>query len=178
MRPHFQRRRGVSLIEMVVAMGLISAILAITSGSLYLLMRAEGTGAKSVSGTMIRSHLARDFRHDVHAARQAQVNNDEADAPQLRLVQPDGAVIQYAPTPEGITRTERRDKTIQRTELYRLSSHAVRFAVTDRIASLTLSLPATTLRPETVPKDDAATQRPVRIEAVIARDLRFQSEGE
>lgn len=64
---------GKSLVEMVVVMGLVSVVLTLSGQMLTSLVRAERNSARWVAESVALSRLAREFRRDVHSAREAEI---------------------------------------------------------------------------------------------------------
>lgn len=98
MRPTISSRRlprGVSLIELLMAMGGVSLVLTSSAMLLHGVMRAQSESRRFFDDERTSARLARQFRADVHAA--AQVGGPAGD----RLVAftlPDGGTIEYRHT--------------------------------------------------------------------------------
>ena len=58
-----------------------SVIMTLTVGTIFVLMRAESSGATALSKSSTLSRLATDFRRDAHAATEARLVPANADEP-------------------------------------------------------------------------------------------------
>lgn len=66
-----KHRRGASLIEMLVAMAMMSAVLLMTGPLFHRMFLADQVSARAALLEITTSRLAIQFRHDVHAAQSA-----------------------------------------------------------------------------------------------------------
>jgi Tfp pilus assembly protein FimT len=169
-------RHGKSLIEMLVVIAAMSVVLGFVAQTLHALMRAERAGTQSLAESLNRSRLARQFRQDVHAARQAERMAAEEDQPeQLRLTRPDQQTILWSVANEGFVRSTRHDETIRSQEHYRTGGRG-RFELSDDGSRIALVIdPPPALSEAATPPRVPANRRPLRIEAATGRDLRFDS---
>lgn len=169
-------RHGKSLVEMLVVITAMSVLLGFVAQTFHTLRRAERASAQSLTQSVNLSRLARQFRHDVHAARQAERATADNQPEQLRLMRPDGTTILWSTTDDSVTRGEQRDGTRTAQERYRVGPARLRFDLSDdgTQAALIVGPPAVTPgipAPPTGPK-------PLRIEAITGRDLRFATAAE
>lgn len=113
------RRRGYSLVEMLVAMSLLGAALASVTFSLYVLLQSE----HSLRGDLIRDRSLTRFttqlRFDAHGAADATVVDQEASR-DLTLVLPDQRTIHYRLGRDRIDREVRLADAVAHRETYRL----------------------------------------------------------
>jgi type II secretory pathway pseudopilin PulG len=171
------RRRGISLIEMIAVMGVGAVMMGVAVTLLYGLLRAEGSGREHLRQSSVLGRLADQFRRDVHAANTVGGVSDGDD--KVRGVSDDqrwqfelapGRTVIYRFQPGTLTRTEQVDAAPQRRESYALPPGT----------TATIRIPADTqpaivsLRIE--PAAEASGQpagRSIQIDAVLARDHRF-----
>ena len=161
-----QRRRGYSLIEMLAVMTMTSAILALATMSIGLIMRSERTGRDSLVATQTAQRIARQFRNDVHAAQTATVTSDKQKQSSLTLKSPGHPAVTWSHVTVGLRRKV--DSTPVQVETYRVSTQAVSFHInpsaTGPQARRLISLMTT---PPTVPTNKATTTWPARITAAL-----------
>lgn len=166
------RRRGASLIEIVMIVGTMSVILGLCGTLLHLLMRLDhaGRGAMADAGTVGR--LARQLRLDVRAADSAKVAaSGKAEAGGLDLTGSGRPAVSYRFEPGRVARVETEGQTVRRRESYVLAQlGTAAFHVDGGRVSLDLPRP-----------DDAAgpASRPgYRVEARLGKDRRLAREKE
>jgi len=168
------RRRGFTLIELIVALSLLAAILPLAGGTVYLLLRAQTASADSLVDAMTLSRFARTFRADVHAAQSAHVDGDGSRLDEQAVFKLDPPrTISYAGEPTGaIVRTVRNGRSIERREEFRLAGTRTRFEVAadGRTVAAVHKPRALTVSGGAVV---TATTSTIRIEAVVGRDRRF-----
>ena len=158
------RRRGYSLVEMLVVMTCLSVLLAISTMLIRTLIRAEASGRREVDEHLGLSRLAEAFRRDVHAAVEAKRTAEKATAG-LDLVGPDGTVRYRLDGDDAVIRS-----LGERRELYRIRrGTAAAFAV-DPLDGRTFA--AMSLRPTSGADSANGPLRPVRIRAELGRDRR------
>lgn len=105
-RPSRHPRRGVSLAELMVAMGGVSVVIASTGMLVHGAMRAQSESRRFFDDERASVRLARRFRADVHASRSVgPAGAGEGTVVSLGL--PGGGVVEYRLAPGG-TRLERR----------------------------------------------------------------------
>ena len=110
------RRRGFSLIEMLVVISVGSVLLGVTVSVFHLLFRMEHTARQYVHQSAVTAQLADRFRRDVHQAVDAAAADD--DAGQLTLSP--GHTIVYQPRPGELVRIERIDGADRHRETFSL----------------------------------------------------------
>ncbi len=134
------KRRGSTLVEVVVTVTVLAAVFATAGRALVLLLQSEGEAVHTLTRHSAVQRLAEDFRSDAHAATAARLLEQHA-AKALTLERPDGSTVVYRSTPDGVVRLVfagqakpggRADETAAAArELYRLSDVAVRFELSD-----------------------------------------------
>jgi len=110
------RRRGKTLIELVVVVSLTSIVLSLAATTLVALYRIERqTRATSSQGQTLCS-LASRLRQDAHAAQQATV------AGGCELALADGRRIRYVAGPQGILREVTRGSAVEHRDTFALAA--------------------------------------------------------
>jgi hypothetical protein len=171
------------LVELTITMTIGGLVLATGIGMLHLMLRTDKTLAESLWRGQTVSQLSEAFRGDVHAARKLtfQPPANEAAAnepvlPTLTLDLSDNHQVKYAVENNTVHRTETQaDNTLQ-TNRFRFSpgteividvESANRPALVVRASNEKVLSPSS--QPVSVPK------RELRIDAVLARDHRFEN---
>lgn len=135
---------GYSLIELVVAIGLIG-VLMIVSGTLFVaLSRSERNAQRSAAAQQTIAHLDRLFRRDVHQARSAAIAQDDRAQAVLTLSLPGDGTVRYAADEGKLTRIAVADGRTHREE-FRIAEGKWQFEVRDRRVELRLTRPADTV---------------------------------
>ncbi len=89
-------RRGVSLIEMVVVISMLTVVIGLVGMTFHLLMRSEKLVSQSFVTERTISRLAIQFRDDVHQSETGVLSNgSESDEPALTLATGSGIQIRY-----------------------------------------------------------------------------------
>jgi hypothetical protein len=114
-------RRAYALIEVVLAISSIAIVLGLCTGLLHVLLRLDRTARDHLVETATIDRLARQFRQDVHAAREARAGADEAGrAANLDLTLAPDHTIVYDARERLLARTEHHGATVARRETYAL----------------------------------------------------------
>ena len=170
-----KRRKGFSLVEVMVAMAVGSVLMAIVVGLLYTLMETDRTSREHLRLRIAAARLADQFRRDAHAAvgltGPPDVAEDGAEVlPVWELELPPDRVVEYRVEGHSLLRTERAGGEVVKREWFGLPPHAV--ASIERSGEQ--GQPIATLRivPDVDPPGTPAW-RPLRIDAVLALDHRF-----
>lgn len=169
------RRAGISLIEMLIVISVMSITLGLAVMTIGFLMRAESGATQAFAASNMLSRLAADFRRDARAAREAEIGADDEPG-ELRLILPEGRTVIYRGNGRSVERLVRQEEKLRQREVYRLGSERIEFQVTEeepRLASLSVT---TRLKAVTNTEGAPAGTRVVRIEAVLGRDRRFERE--
>ena len=118
-----RRRRGISMIEMLVLITAVATALGLCAVTIQLLLRLKADGQSHLNAQVGLERLARQLRSDAHVAREAQVEAAPARdgrAPGLRLaLEPKRGVV-YEPRKQAVLRVESEDGKVVRRELYSL----------------------------------------------------------
>ena len=122
------RQNGFTLIEMVVAISMISVMLTLAGMTFHLILRAEKSVSQSFVTERSISRLAIQFRDDVHRAEAGTINNDsQSSRSELNLDIASGSGIRYAVTTDGLARILVEDGTIVARDDFRLPECHVGF---------------------------------------------------
>ncbi|WP_165227425.1 hypothetical protein [Aquisphaera insulae] len=116
------RRRGITIIEMMVMMSGLAAMLGMCAMMLQLLLRLDADGRTRIDGAVALARLAEQFRNDAHAAASASLVEKE---PGLRLVLgPEHEVLYDCTRDARLGRVERLKGAVVRRETYPLSARS------------------------------------------------------
>lgn len=174
MTPDRIRRRGWSLLELLVVITAASAMLTITAGLVFQMLKVGQSERAAVVAVATLERLAHDLRADARAA------SGPVDLGPDRLMLPmtEGRSVEYILGPREALRTVRRGDKIEHHEPYRWPrGSAARFESTRDgsvpVIALVI-LPPTAASPA---KSSAPTDRGFRIEAIPGRDARLGGGG-
>lgn len=172
------RRRGHSLIEMLVVIGTGGALMGIAVGLLAMLMRLDQDSRDQLRQRTAVHRLADQFRRDVHAADGFAVQSPpgkEGTTPAWQLPLEAGRVVEYRAEPGELLRTEREGDQVLRRESFRLpAGAAVSIDLAGEAAPDIVSLRIA--RDDNQPPD--STWRGLRVDAALAKDRRFVKPNE
>lgn len=169
--------RGVSLVELMVAMAGVSVVVTTTAMVIHGAMRAQTASRRFFDDERTSVRLARAFRADAHAATGTA---DPARGAIVTFTLPGGRSIDYR-RPEGSDRIERREHAVDGTIVGPREDFqfGVAFAAAATVADdvVRLSLGADDEQGRTA-SPGAANSRPpaLAIEARLGRDLRFATQ--
>ena len=154
------RRRGKTLVEMLVLISVLTIILGLVATSLVVLFKTDRQVRRDLEQVTALARLSSKFRADAHAAASCQV----ADSCDLAL--PDGRVVRYAAGPQCITREVRRGDAVEHRDAFLLPATATaKFELPDelqgRLVRLSISAAADSDRPY------LTAVRPATIEAAV-----------
>lgn len=171
------RRRGISLIEMMIVIGASSMVLLAGVGLLHRLMRSERVAAESLVHATNHARLSAQFRDDVHAATAATARGEPGADHILQLAAGDAAQITYSQQDRTLIRTETRQTQPTRHDQFHLPDDVrVRFAVSDASPQKIAELTWERVQADSATKTATTHRRlnPLRIEAIVGKDHRFQ----
>jgi len=183
--------RGISLIELLMAMGGVSLVITSSAMLLHGVMRAQSESRRFFDDERTSARLARVFRADVHAAAQvdAQVDAQVAAPAGERLVAftlPDGGTIEYRHTADH-RQIQRRllapgnEAPVAREDYSLAGPCAAVVTVVQRQIHLELGAegadgalaPPGVVRPPRTPAEAKRKPPALVVEADLGRDLRF-----
>ncbi|MFH1921621.1 MAG: type II secretion system protein [Planctomycetota bacterium] len=167
------RRRGHSLIELLVVIGTGGALMGIAVGLLSMLLRVDQHSRDQMRERTEIHRLADQFRRDVHAADGFTVQSPpgaENAAPAWQLPLGAGHVVQYQAEPGELLRTEREGDQVLRQESFFLpAGTTVSIDLAGEAAPGIVSL--------RIPRDGnqppGSTWRGLSVDAALAKDRRF-----
>lgn len=163
------RRRGKTLIEMMIVISIASVAIALATKTIAHLMRSDAQGRRALVAGMNGNRFARRFRRDVHAAASAELVQRDNNTI-LKLTQLDGTVNEYRPRADGVdVVTLRNEKTTAR-ESFALSGTG-EFKV-EPGSPMSVVFTQTT-RPDHSAAGSTVGVKTRRIQAIRGKDLRF-----
>ncbi|QDT46355.1 hypothetical protein Pan258_03730 [Symmachiella dynata] len=172
------RRRGISLIEMIVVIGASSIILMVGAGMLHTLMRSERVATESLVHATNHARLAEQFRDDIHAATTATIQGEPGADYALQITTPNAAEIAYSQQGRLLVRKETVAKQPPRHEQFQLPADVrIRFAIDESGPQKIADLSWNFADDDTTTNAERAARpplNPLKIEAVIGKDHRFQ----
>ena len=189
------KRRGISLMELMVVMSAASAIITTSALVLHKMMRVQEQTRYFFENERAVERLARQFRRDVHDADDVEIENagadvdaQNSDAPSgepsgeslLSLTTSDGRSIEYARTAFGVVRSERRGEGPLAREEFALAA-AARLTIDEQSTPQSLTLTIASNAADFIPRlgEPAPTIRetPVSMQvvAVVGRDAQFMA---
>ena len=127
-------RRGYLLVEMLVVIGVSSALAAVAVGLLASLVRVERVGRRHFDQTNALLRLSKQFRRDVAAAEQATFSDaDVRRSSELLLRMSADITVTYRAEPGRLLRLENEGPTTAAREMFTLPATAeARFDVDER----------------------------------------------
>lgn len=178
-----KQRRGASLIELLVAMAMISTVLLMTGPLFHRMFLADQLSARAALMEMTTSRLAIQFRQDVHASQTATRKVDAASGQQsLELQSESSPTIVYFFEAGRVRRYVMGDEGPSSGETYRLPSCRVEFLapegttaddkapiVNRQLVTLVIERPHTPLSGSNLP----ARSRSLTLDAELGRDRRL-----
>lgn len=166
------RRRGKSLIEMLVVMAVLSVVLTVTGHLLAAMMRVDNRSRDAVADRAMRQRFVQQFRADAHAARSARLLDDRLGEPGIVFLIPNAKPVEYRATYDRIVRIVGDGDVTHAADRLRLSSAKAEFALDGEHnwAELTL-IP--TVDESAPPRRETRLDGPTKIRAVLGRDARF-----
>ena len=163
------RRRGYSLIEMVVVVGAVTIVLSMCGLTLHALMRLDRSGRRGFDDASTVARLARQFRKDVRSASAAKTNAADDEKSRLDMNIHDKQTVTYALEGIKLIRTEKQaDGKVLNREGYRV----------DRIGPVGFEMKGSwvRLKLERMSANGAALPKPpIAVEARLGKDDAFST---
>ncbi len=164
------KRRAFTLIEMVAVIAVSSAVMGVGVVMLIALLKSEGSSRRHLDYCKSLNRLDEQFRADVHAAAAARLDASGDDL-ELAPPAPSKTLIRYRCQPKEITREEIEGGKTLRRETYALPEEVKSSLEEQTEGSVTTVI----MRVEPKPVEGSKIRYPAtRIEAVLAKDLRFE----
>jgi prepilin-type N-terminal cleavage/methylation domain-containing protein len=164
------KRRGYTLLELLIVIGLLSALAVATTMLVASIMLHMSRQRDNYQTAQVASRFAADWRRDVRAAKQVAIADP---ANTLKLTLDDGRAIEYAADSTGVTRVMTQPDGKTPRELYRLPDVSnLRFARDDVAPGKSL-LTCTWRQPWHGPQSrerDGAPLRDHRIDAALVSE--------
>jgi len=134
------RRRGTTLIELMVTISTASVLLLLATSVVHRMMRFESKSRQRASVHRTAVRLSHDFRKDIHQADSFQIRGREDQPPTIRLVLPEGSDVTYRVTQHRVLREQRIDDQQVARETYDFpADYQVSFSRSSpRLAELTV----------------------------------------
>jgi prepilin-type N-terminal cleavage/methylation domain-containing protein len=163
------KRRGVTLVELLVVISVLAIILPMAGGTVFFLLRAQSQSAEGLRDAMAITQLSHTFRSDVHAARVARTPAN-ADGCELEL--DDSRTIAYRAEPNGfVSRIVRRGEVVERREQFRIGAARPKFALSE--AGREVGVTIAPRSRSSAAANDATTSPGIRIAGIVGRNLRL-----
>lgn len=172
-----RQRSGITILEMVVVVSVMTMVLAVAFTTLHTVLRAESLGMTGLAAATNRARLARQFRSDVHAAQLASVETDGEGRPRLRLAMSGATSVDYTAEGDSVQRTVAAGDTLRSRETYPLAPGETEFTV-DSESGLVGLVHAPVIEPPPVKSSTAPKPPQLRVDAVLARDHRYRSDAD
>jgi type II secretory pathway pseudopilin PulG len=171
-----RHRNGWTLIELVATMTVATTMFGLLFALIHGFFRLERRSREELLARSSLARLAAQFRDDVHAAQAL------APAPAANAASPAGWDlrldgdwrVEYRVVDEGLDRVERVGDRVERRELYRLPAGMA--ATVDLPTEKTGSIAVLRIAPDGLALPEPGTP-PVRIEAALGFDRRFETKG-
>lgn len=164
-----KRRRGYTLIELIATMSMMLAVLTLLSISLSVVMKNQSSAGEHLLAVNSQQRLARQFREDVHAARQLLPLDAASPGVQLRL-DLGGFETQYI-NESGVERVELAEGAVRRREVFQVQPRGVLFESDGEPGGLIRMKFA---KPQAGKPPAGETQRELVVEATMGSDRRFE----
>jgi len=167
-----RRRRGYSLVEVVLIVGSVAMILTLCGMFLHMLLKLDRSGRDAIADAGSVARLARQFRRDVRAAAVVKVVPPGASAVGgVDLTAPERPAIAYRAEGQRVVRTETEGTAVTRRESYPLAQFgAAAFQSEGPRVWLTLARPGDATGPSLRPG--------CRVEAWLGKDRQLASREE
>jgi prepilin-type N-terminal cleavage/methylation domain-containing protein len=165
------KRRGFTLVELLVVISVLAIILPIAGGTVFFLLRAQSQSAEGLRDAMAITQLSHTFRSDVHAARIARTPAN-ADGCELEL--DNSRSIAYRAEPNGfVSRIVRRGEVVERREQFRIGAAQPKFALSE--AGREVGVTIAPRSRSSVPANDATRLLSgIRIAAIVGRNSKVR----
>jgi prepilin-type N-terminal cleavage/methylation domain-containing protein len=190
--PMHAKRRGWTLVELLVVITIMSVLLATVAVMVQTIMRQQRSFGQGVTQQRTLGLLARQIRHDIHAAirvesvaaeqtggnQETQEDEEKKETTAIRCTWPDGRSVSYQLHSGQLLRVIRQSGQEEATrQPFPLPPGAeIRLVETDAGKPPLATIEISYFAGRTVPASHSTEQarRKLVIEALIGRDLRWQ----
>lgn len=163
-------RRGVSLHELLVTMGILTVLLPTALGWVHRAMTTHRQNQQWAQSQLVLARLAADLRRDFDAAKSATIHpQPSGDGPWLELSvdQPSGGTVRWVRQESGLVRKADMGQQTQQQETYQLPDLAqVTAASSDRLTGL-VTLELWMKAPSATQTNPAEPKQEMQIEVVV-----------
>jgi hypothetical protein len=173
MKEFLKKRRGASLVELLVVMSLGAGLLTTSAVVLHRIMHSHGKARHFLAASRSALRLSDQFRSDVHRARK--VTKDNLDAPVVvRLELGDAGVVEYSYVAGLVRRAQIKEGKVASRDEYSFPANSrltIHEQPSPRLVSLSIaSTPGDAGGPA---QQGFATAVYLQIEAEMGRDSRY-----
>ena len=158
------KRRGMSLIEMLVLVTIMGVILSGSAILLTTLFRAQRSIWADIQQQSARARLCGQLRADAHAAASAKCDDEKS----CELLLAGGSTVHYRIAQTAIHRELHAGDAVAHRETFPLAQSSAVFSM-DK--SLELPLVQLRLEPVAEPKSSSLRQRPMLVEAAVGASV-------
>ena len=172
-----QHRRGVSLIEMVVVISMMTVVIGLVGMTFHLLLRSEKLVSQSFVTERTISRLAVQFRDDVHQSETGIITSEsESDKTELALGNANGIQIRYVTNADGLVRLIVKDDLVTARDDFRMPDCQVSISAgpdgESSLRRLVIERPGATLVKK---HQESVPLRAMKIDAYLKRKDRLAS---
>ena len=140
MTHHSRSRNAFTLIEMILAVTIISLVLSSVAVALHLMFRVDAQLRKDLAYSVLLPRLSLQVRQDAHESNSTVITNVQEGSSVLTLAQGDNQFVRYQTNASGIVRSVYRDEEELRHEVYSLEAAAVRWDFDEQTRLLRLRI--------------------------------------
>lgn len=166
------KRRGISLVELMLTLSACCVILTLSAGLIHRALHAQSKARLFFDGERSASRLGQAFRRDVHDANSAATGEGES---LLRLEMPGGQTVEYRLSSGRVERTLRDGESVRARESYVFPADAQILVANDppRVFTLSIDPPAELPTQAGAPVPAYSFPVTMRVQAVVGRNARI-----
>ena len=165
------KRRGISLVELILTLSACCAILTLSAGLIHRAMHVQTKARRFADGERSAWRLGQAFRRDIHAANLATPGDEEGGDLLVQLTLLSGMAVEYRSAAGRVERLLLAKGTVQSRETFLFPSE-VTITVTQpepRVFALAVESPVPTARAKDAPMPAYAVPVSLHVEAVLER---------
>ena len=175
-------RRGFTLAELLVVMGMTSVVLTVGVGMLHRVMQEQKLADRENVMHRVAERLSTKLREDVHVATHAKlIPSDDQSEQRLELNQPGQRLVTYAVRGNVLERAATRENGLTHRDGFPFpDNYRLRFseAPTERVTFTAFAVPQAYLttvseKPRETESEKDVGRAVMHVEASVARDHRF-----